>query len=141
MLKIFLPVDWKLVDLEKETDPNLIGEALRHWSFVGRNGEIGCYSTFQVADFFKPLKPGDKDFEDAKNEIVPEFDTSLKCYVYKCPYFKDEFITIEPLKIVLAWEWNGDGTLYFKIVTNIFEKNFTIMNTDCKKDYGWEFVK
>ena len=71
MLKILIPVDWKLVDLDVETDPNLIGEALRHWCFVGRNGERGCYSTVALPDFFKKVSSG-KYYDEAKKYLLQD---------------------------------------------------------------------
>ena len=56
---ILIPCDWKQVDVWKETNPNMIGEALRHWCFKGRNGQTGCYETFELPDFFKEIKNGE----------------------------------------------------------------------------------
>lgn len=38
------------------------------------------------------------------------------------------------LNAVVAWHWDGDGTLYIKA------DNIAVINTDCKKDHGWKFI-
>ena len=41
----------------------------------------------------------------------------------------------EPYEIVCAWSWHrGYGSLYFRF------NDGKVVNTDCKKDYTWEWV-
>ena len=129
METIFIPVDWKAINVWEETDPNLIGEALRLWSFVGRNGNMGCYDTFGLPDLFKKLEKG-KYYNKAKKEICPEF--GLKhCYIYDRLNFKDKYFNIEAIKLILAWEWDGDGCLYFRIIKG--NKNIEVIKNYYKK--------
>jgi len=143
---ILVPKDWEEVNIWTEKDPNKIGEALRHWSFVGRNGERGCYSTFQLSDFFVKLegatllkKEYKKYFDRADSVCYPCDDINLNCFIADFPAFKDKYFNIPFLKIILAWKWDGDGCLYFRVIGN--GKDIEVINDDCKKDYEWEFVK
>lgn len=133
---VFVPYDWKRVDVWTEEDPNLLGEALRLWSFKGSNGERGCYETFEVNDCLIELKEG-KYYNRAKEILCPEFD-SMKVYSFEHPEIKDNYFHIKPYTIIVGWYWDGDGTLYFRIINE--EKDVEILNSDCKKDYYWEQI-
>lgn len=136
---ILVPKDWDEVNIWTEIDPNKIGEALRHWSFVGRNGETGCYQTFDLPDFFKKITSGEY-FERANKVCYPNCDDiKLNCYIADFPAYKDEYFNEPALKIIVAWRWDGDGCLYFRIITK--DKDIEVINNDCKTDYEWEFVE
>lgn len=105
----------------KTNDPNVFGEALRNYIFVKTNeNDLGCYSTFEVARGFDEVK-----------------DTTLQmqiCSYLCCP----EDITPIMLKngnLIVAWFWDGDGVLL------VGEDNHWAINTDCKKDYRWEWCR
>jgi hypothetical protein len=143
---IIIPKDWESIHPFEEIDPNKIGEALRYWSFIGRNGERGCYSTFDLPEFFIKLdaanrlkKYYNKFYERADFLCYPEQDIKLNCFIYDQKEVKDEIFYVEPLIIVIAWRWDGDGCLYFRLIGK--GKDIEIINTDCKKDYTWEFVE
>lgn len=144
-MKIIAPCDWKPVDLLNTEDANEFGEALRHYCFVGNSQDYGCYTTFNLIKELKEVKCG-KIFEETKKAIVPEFEDSLQVHYFKLEE-KDCWIAYgdpeenpcrmkicEPYEIICAWEWNGDGTLYFRF------NNRKVINTDCKKDYEWEWI-
>lgn len=136
-MKIVIPCDWKVVDLLTTDDPNDFGEALRNYCFVGNITQTGCYSTFDVIKHLKKVKKGEI-FEEAKKElyddIIPTiYHFKLKekdCYVAK-------YKICEPYEIVCGWSWDGDGdgSLYFRF------NNRKVINTDCKCDYCWEWIK
>lgn len=146
---IQVPKDWDEVNIWKEQDPNKIGEALRHWSFIGRNGQRGCYETFELPDLFQPIL---KCWEDkkyyyrAKEVINPE--ETFSCFIYDQPKLQEEYflfgepyksiLSIEAFKLIIAWEWNGDGTLYFRLIGK--GKDIEVINTDCKCNYDWRFI-
>lgn len=143
---ISIPKIWESINLLTETDPNKFGEALRHYCFVGNCMETGCYSTFLVVKWLKEIKSG-KIYQEAKKIIQPEFIGSLHVFHFQRTK-KDCWIEYndfdgkivksrfgDPEEIVCAWEWNGDGTLYFRF------NNKKVINTDCKKDYEWEWIK
>jgi hypothetical protein len=140
-MKIQIPKDWETIDLLIEQDPNKFGEALRNYCFVGNCMQRGCYDTFELMPHLKRVTSG-KIFNEAKEIIKPEFIESLYVFYFKlhehnCYLDDDEYnIKIcEPYEIVCAWEWNGDCTIYFRF------NNRKVINTDGKKDYGWEWVK
>ncbi len=144
-MKLIIPCDWKNIDLLTESDPNLFGEALRGFCFVGNYGETGCYSTFEVNKMFKQVKSG-KIYQEAKKYLYDDITPTI--YHYKLQE-KDcylEYVGMgegeinrskicEPYEIVMGWTWHGDGLLYFRF------NDRKVRNTDCKKDYTWEWEK
>ena len=143
-MKIITPCDWKIVDLLKEQNANWFGEALRGHCFIGRVNETGYYSTFRVHESFKQVKEG-AIFEEAKKYLYDEVEVTV--YHFKLEE-KDCWISYEgegenarrmkicePFEIVMAWVWDGDGCLYFRF------NDRKVINTDCKKDYNWEWIK
>jgi len=143
---IIIPKDWETIYPWKETDPNKIGEALRHWSFIGRNGERGCYDTFNLPKFFIKLdaasrlnKHYNKFYNRADSICYPDEDIKLNCFIYDQLKIEDKYFKIESIKLIVAWRWDGDGSLYFRLIGQ--GKDIEIINNDCKKDYTWEFVE
>lgn len=142
-MKITIPKDWETIDLLTEQDPNKFGEALRNYCFVGNCEQTGCYSTFNVIPQLKEIKVG-KIYKEAKKIIIPEnimhvYQFILKekdCWIaYDDPYNKPQRMKIcEPHEIICAWEWEGDGTLYFRF------NNRSVINTDCKCSCGWKWI-
>ena len=101
--------------------PSVFGECLRHLFFEQDEG-YGCYSTFDVRDGVKSLPDEPVYFEDEDDEPI---------YIYKC--FEAE---VEGLGVVkMAYYWDGDGTLEFRL-----PDGKELINSDCKKDYTWEFI-
>lgn len=145
-MKIQIPCEWKTIDLEKEKDANMFGESLRHFCFKENGRKKGCYESFELINGFKKIISG-KIYEEAKKIIEPEYKESLHVYYfelknedyyfkYKTPDGDDAIMRIcESFNIVCAWEWNGDGHLYFRF------NDRKVENRDCKKDYEWEWIK
>ena len=100
------------VDTQKMVNANEFGEILRRFCF---KEEYGCYSCFDLIDGFLQIP-------------VPE---ELKKYLWEdCKnvcYVRGE--------IFVAWGWEGDGCLVIK------EGNKIARNSDCKKDYLWEWAQ
>ena len=140
---IQVPKDWYVVNVWEEKDPNKIGEALRHWSFVGRNGERGCYETFELPLFFKKIDimtPGYEElFARANAFCFPDDEINLTCFIYDQPEIKHEYFPAEAMILIVAWRWDGDGCLYFRLIGN--GKDIEVINSDCKKDYTWKYVE
>ena len=142
-MNLIIPCDWKNINLITEADANLFGEALRGLCFVGTYGETGCYSTFEVNKMFKQVKSG-KIYEEAKNHLYEDITPTV--YHYKLEE-KDCYIEHKMLgkivkdkicdsyEIVMGWTWDGDGLLYFRF------NDRKVSNSDCKKDYTWEWEK
>lgn len=122
------------IDTQKINDAVIFGETLREAVFVKKHkNDYGCYSTFELnKDFFqvangspvgqeilKMLEWGDDDFN--AEEINKEIEDKAMIYTNN--------------KIIVAWYWDGDGTLLFK------EGERIAINTDCKKDYTWNWIK
>jgi hypothetical protein len=143
-MKITISKDWETIDLLTEQDPNKFGEALRNYCFIGNCEQTGCYSTFDLIPQLKKVKSG-KIYEEAKKVIHPENYLHVyywkiiekNCWIaYGDPEGKPQRMKFcEPHELVCAWEWEGDGTLYFRF------NNKKVINTDCKKDYVWKWIK
>lgn len=142
---IIRPCKWETVELTTEKDPNKFGEALRDYCFIGNCMQTGCYSTFDLIKGFEEVKSG-YIYEEVFQEIAPEFKDSLKVYIYELKeeecymeYYDGENIIRtkfeEPFIIILAYYWDGDGTLYFRW------NNRSVINFDCKKDYVWKWTE
>ena len=141
-MKIITPCDWKTVDLLKTDNANDFGEALRYFSFIGNSEQTGCYSTFDVKKTFTKVLSG-KIFEEAKKylweDITPTvYHWLLKekdCWIaYDDPKNPLRMKWCDPFEIVMGWTWDGDGCLYFRF------NDKKVRNTDCKKDYTWEWI-
>jgi len=142
-MNIIIPSNYISVDLLTEKDPNKFGEALREYCFVGNCMETGCYSTFNVKDWFKQIKSG-TIFEEAKSNLYEDIEPTIyhykleeeDCYMYSGIEGKQEkYKVCEPCEIVMGWTWDGDGCLYFRF------NDRAVVNTDCKKDYTWEWIE
>jgi len=139
-MKLFIPSDYEEVDLLTETNANLFGEALREYCFIGNCQQRGCYSTFKVLDHFQQVKSG-KIFEEAKKELYEDVEASVyhikleekDCYLQSSD--GQQYRIYDPYEIVMGWVWDGDGCLYFRY------NDRKVINTDCKKDYTWEWVE
>jgi len=119
-------------DTQTMEDPNEFGEELRDYIFVEDKygGDLGCYSTFDVRPEFTREECPKRIAEilmGAPSEWNPvkEWEEDRKKH---CAYW-----TCGPLFV--AWFWDGDGTLYIQ------EGSRAAINIDCKKTYGWEWVK
>lgn len=103
-------------------EANAFGEALRQYCFVPDEygGTYGCYETFKLRSEFKPVTNA-KDF-NLMLEILGNVDGDpIDCFTNGT--------------VIVAWHWDGDGTLVFK------EGDKVAVNTDCKKDYVWEWYE
>ena len=132
-MQVIIPCDWKTVDLLKTEDANDFGEALRGLCFIGNCEDTGCYTTFEVNEGLKEIKSG-KIYNEAKKVIHP--DNTLHVYHLKiterhCSF--DGHKIFDPYEVVCAWEWDGDGCLYFRF------NDRKVINTDCKCDYTWKW--
>ena len=142
-MNIIMPCNWKTVDLLKTDNANDFGEALRGYCFIGNNQEIGCYSTFEVNKVFKQMKSG-KIFQEAKKYLYEDIKPNIyhyklkekDCYMsYEIDEGTQQMKICEPYEIVMGWTWDGDGCLYFRF------NDRKVVNSDCKKDYTWEWRK
>lgn len=118
-------------------NPNLIGELLRDKFFaqdrIGPNYSFGCYSTFEYREGVEILsqepvpeyRPDNDGVEISENDIAKLFADEKCDYFYKVAKLEE---------ITCKWYWDGDGTLLF-----VFPDGSTLENSDCKKDYNWNF--
>ena len=71
-------------------------------------------------------------FNEVKNNLpIEKFATDLIVYYYKRP----KVLFFPAIEIVIGWYWDADGCLYFRY------NNRSVINTDCKCDYTWEWIK
>ena len=144
-MEINIPCEWEIIDLLTEQDANKFGEALRGFCFEGNCEKVGCYSTFEVINVLKEVKEG-KIYEEAVKILDTEYKESIHVYhlnveekdcwiAYNDPDDNPERMRVrEPFEIVLAWYWDGDGSLLFRF------NNRIVINTDCKCDYTWKWI-
>ncbi len=114
-------------DLNEDTDPNIVGEALlklmnpkQRWGYLTM--EVTTGAKFVEITKCAPLDPLYNYCEDEEEE-----------YRTYPSYYYLQFPTGEELYVGLHWD--GDGYLTFH---NIRE-GWTVGNTDCKKQDHWSF--
>lgn len=109
-----------VLDTQEIESSDQFGELLRDYCFVSDQygGMTGCYSTFSLRPEFKEVPATSIDYKYMARLIQNE---AIACFSNGT--------------ILIAWYWDGDGTLVFK------EGKRVAINTDCKKDYTWEWVE
>lgn len=114
------------IDTQKLEDPNVFGETLRDYCFDCPPNQTGCYSCFKLKTQFKEVDRKSalgKWFIRELEQCDPDWSLGNQCSI-----FSDGNIWI-------GWFWEGDGDLI------IIEGKKIARNTDCKKDYTWEWMK
>jgi len=109
-------------------DPNVLGEALLDYTFVG-DGR-GCYSNFD-------LRPSFRRYTAGKDMFCEEF---LGCSDYPDGYCEEDIENIKSyidpeIDLTVIYHWDGDGHLIFKLGDIVIE------NDDIKKSHNWRFLK
>lgn len=106
---------------------DVLGELLRDLTFDTQPGEVGCYNTFD-------LKPGFVKNEDNQSkETIAEIMGLDEVDARTLQIYENE-----SLQLLVAWFWDGDGTLFFEVEDG--DDIVRVINTDCKKDYCWEEI-
>lgn len=129
-------------------DPNVIGELLRLLTFPEHDGGelVGCYTTFAVRPDATPLDPAARarlvalslrgpaeidqlaDLEITSDDAaqVEEDNANAEGYVF----------AEGDLRIELAWFWDGDGWLVYRVFS---PAGFVcgVVNDDAKKPHNW----
>jgi len=105
-------------------DPNEFGELLREYCFTPKH-KTGCYSTFDLLPEFIKKQPPDRILYIllGANYKTNDYLQGMEELIH---YYTNGAIEV-------AWYWDGDGTLYFR------EADKEAINTDCKKDYEWQW--
>lgn len=103
-----------------------LGEILRSWAF---KESYGCYSCFDLIEGFerRPVTTGIATWI-LGHGLDPNDSDDLEVITRG-------FYAVHPNGIEVAWHWDGDGTLVFRLPDGT-----VVANDDCKKDYGWEFM-
>ncbi len=118
-----------------------LGEFLRMKCFIPKD-KYGCYSTFKLESNFGKIEFNSelgkkllKFLYDSKTKYESNSDEYLE--IYTLENFIDDYkpSLYSNGEINIAWYWDGDGTLLFNT------DEFTIINRDCKKSYGWFLIK
>lgn len=99
------------------TNLNGFGEAFRELFFDQKQGR-GCYASFDLNSFITPLES--RWAEDP-------LEWTRACYTSK------NYL----IYVVMEYIWDGDGTLVFQFPNY----DHCLVNSDCKKDYTWEWLK
>lgn len=107
-------------DTQTTIIPDEFGELLRDYSF---KEQTGCYNCFDLVYGFLPVEKRDSLYQWALDQILPD-NQNINAFIHP------------DMDIFIAWDWSsGDGALLIK------EGNRAAINTDCKKDYNWRWVK
>lgn len=115
-------------------DANQLGELLRGFAFPSQytTGNLGCYSNFDT----------DTDLKQVELDVLCQQYPKLYNCIVKYGWFQEDGIfTIIPqcfinekLQVAMMYAWSGDGFLAFSL-----DQQMIVYNTDCKKDYMWNF--
>ena len=129
----------KKINTQELEDPNAFGEDLRDFCFIKKRADdYGCYSTFDLIDDFKEAK---EDFPEivegliGKEKDYTDYDKSFWGVDYNYMYKLTEVFYNERLDIIVAWQWDSDGTLLIK------ENDKTAINKDCKCSNEWNWIE
>ena len=136
------------MDLHACLNPNHFGEVLRDQLFVRHNSkDLGGYTTFALLPEFSKLSVQDPlvtEIADIFVRIAASGGDRANL-VSKTKYGKSYADDLEDTKhaikvystseYLVAWLWDDVGTLFFAI------DGKAAINIDCKKDYGWQWVK
>ena len=114
-----------------DEQPDLYGEALRRYLFVGPG--LGCYANFDLRPEFSAL--------DKATPLGAQVLRILFAGQYPdCDAREVAQVSLYASATELvAWWWDGDGTL---LVGELDEGKLTraAVNDDCKKAYGWRWA-
>jgi hypothetical protein len=107
---------------------DMVGEMLRSWAFTEA---CGCYSCFDLIEGFdqRPMTPAIAERlmgRPVNPQSADDDDQDI---------LKRGFYAVHDNGIEVAWYWDGDGTLWFRVPGEI-----EVVNSDCKKDYEWKLV-
>lgn len=124
-----------VIDIEVNTDEqsaNLVGEILREETFAEG---LGCYYCFDIKPHFEKMDNKEAVALVAKDWWggIPDEADFMAAGAYEELLERLEAFSGPDYNV--AWYWDGDGTLLFWK-----EHDFAVINNDCKKSYGWEFI-
>lgn len=130
-MTVFSDIVREVADKEIES-PNYVGEALRSWAFVGG---YGCYSSFTLNDGFS-IRPITQAI--AERMLGRPFQPQVQSG-FCGDWCDDEIIqrgtyAVHSNGAEIAWFWDGDGTLWFRVPGGL-----EVVNHDCKHCDEWEF--
>lgn len=113
-------------------DADDLGETLRALTFTGEG--IGCFSTFEVR---RPASRWGRALRVALWTALDYDDPDDADRVSECADLGEGYTwKLDDLLVHVCWFWDGNGTLVFDARSGRARR--LIVNTDCKKDYGWE---
>lgn len=119
-------------DTQEVEYPCRFGELLREFCFVE---EYGCYTCFELIPGFEEKPLTNREFFLLWGR-EPSLGEPENYYGWRDEDFFDQAKWFEnkPLDIEVGWHWDGDGCLFIR------EKGKAVYNSDCKKDYEWNWV-
>jgi len=119
-----------IIDTQEMNDANEFGEALRNYAFLPKD-QRGCYSTFALKQEFRKIKKECKLGQLLLKHLGMNPDGSVGEGDWKEQFNPSLYSNGN---IHLGWYWDGDGILV------VIEGSKIAVNSDCKKDYTWEWV-
>ena len=119
-------------------DPNVFGEVLRDLIFnTNDKYSYGCYTCFDLRKGFKEISIESELGQWLKKILAESYQWPD---IMEPPHQEelDEVVRLGKFysngQIHCAWFWDGDGCLVVSYGSR------TVVNDDCEKDYGWEWV-
>lgn len=112
---------WEIV----KSNLDVFGETLRQFFFKQTEDRLGCYDVFDVREGVEKLPDDDSIYNPANNWI---------CWMDVWHCFQLEIPGLGLVK--MRYSWDGDGVLEFH-----FPDGQILENGDCKKTYGWKYIK
>jgi hypothetical protein len=120
-------------------DPNALGELLREAGFIGEG--LGCYYNFDVRADAKEWDSAERqNFYTQIGWIDPTDPDEWNDWEEVVNKSHGYSFSFENVKVEMAWYWDGDGVLAYRVWRDK-ELLRSIINSDCKKPYRWEEVE
>lgn len=117
-------------------DANAVGELLREQTFTGEG--LGCYYNFEVRNDARAWDESERQqFFCEIGYIDPSDDDQWNDWKEVVAGSQGYSFDFAPYQIEVAWYWDGDGVLCFRVWRD-GELLRSLINYDCKKPYRWE---
>lgn len=143
------------IEIDSEKNPDAVGEYLRSMFFAEDKNDawsVGCYSVFDWREEVEPLPDTHEEEKVCQQcrEVEAEMaaspgqivwrDGECNCTCTREAHWtrgKKTFYSTDSAlgTIECRWYWDGDGILAFMLPAGEI-----LVNSDCKKGYGWKIV-
>lgn len=116
-------------------NPNVFGEYVRDLAFKKKNEyDFGCYSTFELENGFRDIDPKSTFGQKLLRMLMSDYCEEAPVEQEDIDFVLGAGKMATDGGLVVAWYWDGDGVLVVGC------RDRYAINTDCKKDYNWEWI-